>query len=174
MTLTRLSLATTLNRWKWELLILVLLVLFPFVAGIFFGNPADLPPDLRGLARLVHLTETGPAKFWQGMLIQMLILAVFAISYDLLLGYTGILSFGHAMFYGTGGYVIGILLKHFGWPWWAALGIAVLVAILQSLVFGALSLRVRGVYLAMVTLAFSEFFLYSLRSDRFSAVHRCR
>ncbi len=154
--ITRLPLA--LGKWKWELAVLAVLVLFPFAAGLTIGKPDALPPEVRGLERLARLTETGPAKFWQGMVIQMLILAVFAISYDLLLGYTGLLSFGHAMFYGTGGYVIGILLKHFHWPWWAALGMVVLVAVLQSLIFGTLSLRVRGVYLAMVTLAFAEFF----------------
>ncbi len=147
-----------LRQWKWELLILAVLVLFPFAAGLTIGNPAALPEEVQGLERLTRLTETGAAKFWQGMVIQMLILAVFAISYDLLLGYTGLLSFGHAMFFGTGGYVIGILLKHFHWPWWGALGMVVLVALLQSLIFGTLSLRVRGVYLAMVTLAFAEFF----------------
>lgn len=147
-----------LAKWKWELAILVILILFPFVAGLTIGNPAAVPPGTRGLAWLVRVTETGAAKFWQGMVIQMLILAVFAISYDLLLGYTGLLSFGHAMFYGTGGYVIGILLKHFAWPWWSALGMVLLVAAVQSLIIGVLSLRVRGVYLAMVTLAFAEFF----------------
>lgn len=147
-----------LAKWKWELVILVILILFPFVAGLTIGNPAAVPPGTRGLAWLVRVTETGAAKFWQGMVIQMLILAVFAISYDLLLGYTGLLSFGHAMFYGTGGYVIGILLKHFAWPWWSALGMVLLVAAVQSLIIGVLSLRVRGVYLAMVTLAFAEFF----------------
>lgn len=147
-----------LAKWKWELVILVTLILFPFVAGLTIGNPAAVPPGTRGLAWLVRVTETGAAKFWQGMVIQMLILAVFAISYDLLLGYTGLLSFGHAMFYGTGGYVIGILLKYFAWPWWSALGMVLLVAAVQSLIIGVLSLRVRGVYLAMVTLAFAEFF----------------
>jgi branched-chain amino acid transport system permease protein len=107
---------------------------------------------------VLALAETGRAKFWQGMIIQVLILAVFAMSYDLLLGYTGIISFGHAMFYGVGGYVVGILLKHFEWPIWAAVGAVVLVAVVQSLVIGVLSLRVKGVYLAMVTLAFAEFF----------------
>lgn len=147
-----------LAKWKWELAVLVTLILFPFVAGLTIGNPAAVPPGTRGLAWLVRITETGAAKFWQGMVIQMLILAVFAISYDLLLGYTGLLSFGHAMFYGVGGYVIGILLKHFAWPLWGALGMVLLVAAVQSLIFGVLSLRVRGVYLAMVTLAFAEFF----------------
>ena len=49
--------------------------------------------------------DAGTPKFWQGMLAQVFILAVFAMSYDLLMGFTGILSFGHAMFFGMGAYV---------------------------------------------------------------------
>ena len=83
----------------------------------------------------------------------MLILGIFAMSYDLLLGYTGILSFGHAMFFGTGGYVIAILIgRNFNWSFGMALLAVIVVALLQGLIFGILSLRVKGVYLAMVTL----------------------
>ncbi len=153
-----LNLFKTLKTWRWNLLLLALLIVFPFVGGLLLGDPAAVDPHLRGVNRILALAETGYAKFWQGMIIQMLILGVFAMSYDLLLGYTGILSFGHAMFYGTGGYVLGLLVKHAHWSIWEAIGAVILVALLQSLVIGALSLRVRGVYLAMVTLAFAEFF----------------
>lgn len=139
-------------------LLVILLIVFPFIAGLTIGEPARVKPGLKGLSWLIALAETGHAKFWQGMVIQMLILGVFAMSYDLLLGYTGIISFGHAMFYGTGGYVLGLLIKHARWPLWEAMGAVIVVALLQSFVIGALSLRVRGVYLAMVTLAFAEFF----------------
>ncbi len=145
------------RRWP-GLVVLLVLVLFPFVAGLTMGDPTAIPPEVQGMARLLALAGTGRAKFWQGMIVQVLILAVFAMSYDLLLGYTGIISFGHAMFYGVGGYVVGILLKHFAWPIGAAVGAVVLVAVVQSLLIGILSLRVKGVYLAMVTLAFAEFF----------------
>lgn len=145
------------RRWP-SLAVLGVLLLFPLIAGLTMGDPTAVPPEAQGLDRLIQLADTGRAKFWQGMIIQVLILAVFAMSYDLLLGYTGIISFGHAMFYGMGGYVVSILLKHLEWPIWAAVGAVVLVAILQSLIIGVLSLRVKGVYLAMVTLAFAEFF----------------
>ncbi len=118
------------------------LCLFPFVLAALTGQPVD----------------AGAPKFWQGMLIQVFILAVYAMSYDLLMGYTGLLSFGHAMFFGAGAYAVGILLKHAGWPLWQALLIVVLVALAQSLVIGVLSLRVSGVYLTMVTLAFAQMF----------------
>ncbi len=146
-------------RRHWPgLVILTLMSLFPFLAGLAMGDPAAVPPEIQGVGRVLALAETGRAKFWQGMVIQMFILAVFAMSYDLLLGYTGVISFGHAMFFGTGGYVVGLLVKHAGWSAGAAVGVLLLVALLQSLMVGALSLRVKGVYLAMVTLAFAEFF----------------
>lgn len=148
----------TLKEWRWNLLLLALLIVFPFIGGLILGDPLSVDPKLRGISRILALAETGQAKFWQGMIIQMLILGVFAMSYDLLLGYTGIISFGHAMFYGTGGYVLGLLVKHARWSIWEAMGAVILVALLQSFIIGVLSLRVRGVYLAMVTLAFAEFF----------------
>jgi branched-chain amino acid transport system permease protein len=118
------------------------LCLFPFAIALLSGQPVD----------------AGLPKFWQGMLIQVFILAVYAMSYDILMGYTGLLSFGHAMFFGGGAYVLGILLKHAGWGLGPALLMVVLVALAQSLVIGVLSLRVSGVYLTMVTLAFAQMF----------------
>jgi branched-chain amino acid transport system permease protein len=124
------------------LLALVILAAFPFVLSWLTGQPVD----------------AGIPKFWQGMLAQVFILAVFAMSYDLLMGYTGILSFGHAMFFGTGAYVTGILLKHAGWSLGPVVLAVIGVALAQALLTGVLALRVRGVYLAMVTLAFAQMF----------------
>ncbi len=158
-----------LRKWWPGFAVLAFLILFPFIAGLVMGDPNSVAPEARGLERLLQLSETGQAKFWQGMVIQMLILAVFAMSYDLLLGYTGIISFGHAMFYGAGGYVVGILLKNLGWPLWQAVIAVVAVALAQSLIIGVLSLRVKGVYLAMVTLAFAEFFYILSEAGDFRA-----
>ncbi len=94
-------------------------------------------------------------RFWQGLLIQVYILAVFALSYDLLMGYLGILSFGQALFFGTGAYTLGILLKHFDAPLGIALLAVVALTALESFLIGLLSLRVRGVYFTMLTLAFA-------------------
>jgi branched-chain amino acid transport system permease protein len=123
-------------------LALLFLVLFPFLVAALTGEPVD----------------SGAPKFWQGLLAQVFILGVYAMSYDLLMGYTGILSFGHAMFFGTGAYATGILLTHAGWALWQVTLAVLGVAIIQGLVIGVLSLRVRGVYLAMVTLAFAQMF----------------
>ena len=125
-------------------------IAFPFVLSLLTGEPID----------------AGTPKFWQGMLAQVFILAVFAMSYDLLMGFTGILSFGHAMFFGTGAYVTGILLKHESWPLGQVILAVIGVALIQSLIIGVLSLRVRGVYFTMVTLAFAQmFFILSEATD---------
>ncbi len=137
------------QNWTWALLLLAL-VLFPFVLSLLTGQPVD----------------QGIPKFWQGMLIQVFILAVYAMSYDLLMGYTGILSFGHAMFFGTGAYVTGMLLKHAGWDLWQIFLMVIVVGLVQGLVIGILALRVSGVYFAMVTLAFAQmFFLLAEATD---------
>ena len=129
---------------------------FPVIAALTIGDATAVEPGASLVEQLAQRAESGYAKFWQGMVIQMLILGIFALSYDILLGYTGILSFGHAMFFGTGGYAIAILIgRNFNWPFGLALIAVVVIALVQSLIFGVLSLRVKGVYLAMVTLALS-------------------
>ena len=115
-------------------------------------------------------------KFYLGLLIEVFVLAVFAMSYNLLLGYSGIISFGHAMFFGLGAYVVAIVLTKVPWKGMAeSVGMAgergafmsivpllaifvgvVLVTGLAGLLIGVVSLRVRGVYFAMVTMAFAE------------------
>ncbi len=82
-------------------------------------------------------------------------------SYDLLLGYTGIVSFAHTMFFGIGGYGVGIAAAKLG-PTWGnlALGISIslLIALVIALAIGLLSLRVRAIFFAMITLAVASFF----------------
>jgi len=82
-------------------------------------------------------------------------------SYDLLLGYTGIVSFAHTMFFGIGGYGIGIAAARLG-PTWASLALGIFLSLLASLALafaiGLLSLRVRAIFFAMITLAVASFF----------------
>jgi branched-chain amino acid transport system permease protein len=164
------SLARWWSQWWPYILVFGALVLFPFVAGLTIGDPIAIPEEASAWEALLLKAESGYAKFWQGMLIQMFILAIFAMSYDLLLGYAGILSFGHAMFFGTGGYVIAILIgKNFNWPFGWAMVAVVVIALLQGIIFGLLSLRVKGVYLAMVTLAFAEMFFILAEAGDFRA-----
>lgn len=86
---------------------------------------------------------------------------VLVASYDLLLGYTGIVSFAHTMFYGIGAYGIGLALSAMGPTWWAVftgLATSLLVALVLALVIGLFSLRVRAIFFAMITLAVASAF----------------
>jgi branched-chain amino acid transport system permease protein len=82
-------------------------------------------------------------------------------SYDLLIGYTGIVSFGHAMFFGIGAYSVALTLGRFGAVTYAHLGLAfvtaAVVAAALAFLLGTFSLRVKAIFFAMITLAFAEF-----------------
>jgi branched-chain amino acid transport system permease protein len=88
--------------------------------------------------------------------VNILIYGLYGVGFNLLFGYMGMLSFGHAAFLGVGGYTAGILIAQGGAPWWAALPAAVLAAALLALAMGLLAIRTRGIYFAMVTLALSQ------------------
>jgi branched-chain amino acid transport system permease protein len=85
-----------------------------------------------------------------------LLFAGFAVTYDLLYGHTGLLSFGHALYVAAGSYTANIAVTrlHLGWP--AALALTAAVGVLLPAVLGAVALRVRGIAFAMVTLAFAQ------------------
>jgi len=149
---------------------IILMIAFPFVMNLITGT---------GL-------NEGITKFWQGQLITFFIMAVFAMSYDLLVGYGGILSFGHAASFGGGAYAFALLIK-----WWApnffktyrimignlnitewivlliiilvVLGISVLIGLL----FSATSIRLKGSYFAMLTLAISSALFILIKATDF-------
>ncbi len=79
-----------------------------------------------------------------------------ALSYDLLFGYTGLLSFGHALYFAVGVYVAAIALTQWEWPLWQALALTGVVGLILPLLLGTVSLRVGGIAFAMVTLAFAQ------------------
>ena len=86
---------------------------------------------------------------------------VLVASYDLLLGYTGIVSFAHTMFYGLGGYGVGLALYGWGATWASALAglaIALVAGVALAFLIGLFSLRVRAIFFAMVTLAVASAF----------------
>lgn len=86
--------------------------------------------------------------------IEILILGLFAVSFNLIFGYTGMLSFGHAAFFGIGAYATAMLLKWLAWPLLACLLVAIVMGVLLALIIGYLSVRLDEVYFAMLTLAF--------------------
>ena len=79
-----------------------------------------------------------------------------ALSYNLLFGFTGVLSFGHALFFGAGVYLPTIAMREWGWGLGPAIAFALLGSAVLSSLVGALSFRTHGVYFAMVTLAFAQ------------------
>ena len=87
---------------------------------------------------------------------EVFIFAVFAMSYDLIFGYTGLISFGQALFVGSGGYALAVATGQHGLPLWLGLVTAAGIGLALALITGMLALRTRGVYFAMVTLAFAQ------------------
>ena len=82
------------------------------------------------------------------------IFAILAASWDLLSGYTGQMNFGHALFFGVGAYSTAIFNLNAGIPPWGSIPLGGLVAVFAGLIIGIPSLRIRGTYLALTTLAF--------------------
>lgn len=116
-----------------RLLLLALLVAFPFVGSAFY----------------IELVGKG------------MILAIFAMSLDLLVGVTGLVSFGHAAYFGVAAYALALLTpKYEAASLWLTLPAAVLSAGLVALVVGLFVLRTRGIYFIMVTLAFAQMAYY--------------
>jgi branched-chain amino acid transport system permease protein len=97
-----------------------------------------------------------PWVFYPVFLMKALCFALFACAFNLLLGYVGLMSFGHAMFFGMAGYFFGHTVKVWDWPMELGLLAAVLGAAAIGLVTGALAIRRQGIYFAMITLAFAQ------------------
>lgn len=85
-----------------------------------------------------------------------MVFAALALSYNLLLGTGGMLSFGHALYFGAGAYGLGIILQTTGMPMWPGVFIALIGGLVIALITGAVSMRVSGIPFAMVTLAFAQ------------------
>lgn len=97
----------------------------------------------------------------QALAVNVLIYGLYAVGYNLLYGYTGLLSFGHAAFLGTGAYVTGIAIGTYGLHPLLAMGLGTVAASALALTVGAVSIRSRGIYFAMVTLALAQLVYYS-------------
>jgi branched-chain amino acid transport system permease protein len=91
---------------------------------------------------------------------EIMIWGIFATGYNILLGGTGILSFGHAAFFGLSGYATGILLLRAKMPLVAVIPLALAASLVAAFVIGALIIRKRGIYFAMLTIAFGQMFYF--------------
>jgi branched-chain amino acid transport system permease protein len=96
------------------------------------------------------------------LLMKLLCFGLFACAFNLLIGYTGLLSFGHAAFFGTAGYVTGYALASMGLPVELGLLLGVGAAVLVGLVMGLLAIRRQGIYFSMVTLALAQMVYFAM------------
>ncbi len=111
---------------------------------------------LVAVAALLLFPFVAPSVYLQNVLTEVLIFGIFAMSLDLLIGYTGLVSFGHAAFYGIAAYTAGIVAMRYTDNLLATLLAGIAAAGLLALPFGALSIRSSGIYFLMLTLAFSQ------------------
>jgi branched-chain amino acid transport system permease protein len=97
---------------------------------------------------------------YEALAINILIFGLFAMGFNLLFGYMGLLSFGHAAFLGIGSYLTGIGIVHYAMPWGSAILVGVIGAAIGGLLMGFLAIRTRGIYFSMVTLALGQIVFY--------------
>ena len=128
----------------------------------FLNSIIDHIRQHRVLATLLFLTIFPFLMPYEALAVNILIFGLYAVGFNLLFGYTGMLSFGHAAFLGVGGYATGIVMVHAGWPWWAAIVVGVAASCVAGLIIGYLAIRTRGIYFSMVTLALAQIVYYAL------------
>jgi len=120
------------------------------------GSSSRLEQALVVLGILVLLAA--PFFVYPILLMKMLCFALFACAFNLLLGYTGLLSFGHATFFGGAAYFCAHAVKVWGWPPEAGILLGVVGAAVLGLVMGFFAIRRQGIYFAMITLALAQMF----------------
>jgi branched-chain amino acid transport system permease protein len=117
------------------------------------------------LVALLAAALVAPWVAYPVFLMTALCFALFACAFNLLVGYVGLLSFGHAMFFGMAAYICGHVVKEWGWPVELGILAGTAAAAVLGIVTGALAIRRQGIYFAMITLAFSQMvFFYCLQA----------
>ncbi len=130
---------------------------------------ADTIARHRVAAVIVFLTVFPWLMPYHALAANILIFGLYAVGFNILFGYTGLLSFGHAAFLGTGSYGAGMVMVHLGWPWYVAIPVGVAAATAIGVVIGFLAIRARGIYFAMVTLALAQCVYYIFyKAERWS------
>ena len=134
----------------------------PSSAAMGTGKPGllerlfKLAPYLVVVAALIVLGPVLPS-FYLGMLTKVLIYAIFAISLDLMMGYGGLTSMGHAAFVGVAGYTVGVLAVRAGiHSFWILLPAGIVMSAVMAVIIGYVCLRVSGTYFLLVTIAFGQ------------------
>jgi branched-chain amino acid transport system permease protein len=98
------------------------------------------------------------SDYYVALGIRVLVFALFLTGFDLLAGYAGLISFGHAMFFGTGAYTAALTLKYVTASVWGVLAISIVVNVVVGLVVGYFAIRAREIYFVFLTFAFAQFF----------------
>lgn len=144
------------SAWAWRLVVLAVLLVYPAVASPFF-------------------------TFQIGG--QSLVLGIIALSLALLGGYGGMVTLSQMTVAGVAGYALAIFggnasaAHSLGWPWWLAIAMALLLAVLAAVIIGALAVRTEGIYTIMITLAIGVAFFYLVQQNQevfngFQGLHR--
>lgn len=121
------------------------------------GYDLSVADALRGLLLVVaFVLPLVVPDFQVSLIIEIMLLTMFAMSLDLLMGYTGYVSFGHAAFFATSAYVTGLTLMHVTTSAWVAMFVGITAAAIIAVPIGYFSLKRPGIYFAMLTLAFSQ------------------
>jgi branched-chain amino acid transport system permease protein len=126
-------------------------------------TPRAIRDEMIALAILAVLLLIVPlTSLYPFFVMQALFFALLACAFNLLIGYGGLLSFGHAMFLGTGGYVTAHALKVWGMPPELGILVGIAASALLGIITGAVAIRRQGIYFAMITLALSQllYFIY--------------
>jgi branched-chain amino acid transport system permease protein len=100
------------------------------------------------------------SEFYLAVLCEALVMSMLALSFNLLFGYMGQLSFGQAAFYGLGGYTVAMLMTKVHFNFWLSLAAGVLVAAMVGAIVGYFCVRLRGIYFAVLTLAFGQLIFF--------------
>jgi branched-chain amino acid transport system permease protein len=111
---------------------------------------------------MLAIFAAAPLVVYPVFMMKVMCFALFACAFNLLIGFGGLLSFGHAMFLGTAGYITAHAAKEWGWPPEAAILVGTFSAFVLGIVTGLLAIRRQGIYFAMITLALAQmiFFFY--------------
>ena len=106
-------------------------------------------------------------RYYLGIFITAMIFSIFAASWDFLAGFTGQVSFGHAIFFGISGYITSFFIRYGDWPWWASLIIGALVGVVFGLLIGIPALRLKGPYLGLGTMVLGLIMFYVFMNVKF-------
>jgi branched-chain amino acid transport system permease protein len=120
------------------------------------------------VAALLLAALCAPAAIYPVFLMNVLCFALFASAFNLLIGYVGLLSFGHAMFFGFAAYVTGYAVKDWGWDPLLGVLAGTAVAAMLGMVSGMIAIRRQGIYFAMVTLALAQMVYFFCLQARFT------